>query len=206
MFRHEASHAGLGETAHALLELMEQQSDSQGSALVSARSQTFESATDSATGHRLNSEKVPAFTAENTQQPQPRKYSGKTHTASASGSGDPYRRTLASNSSRAEGQFASQSERLASNDARVSGFESKASALGLKPGPSKQFTPREEGAGIPSPAWGTDKINLNSWKCHRGVLRCYPNQHPRSRTGHNSNPFKLPKSSNVTRRCPVSPR
>ena len=159
MFRNEALHAGLGRTAHALLELMEQQSDSQRSALVSARSQTRESVTDSATGHRLNSEKVPAFTAENTQQPQPRKYSGKTHTASASGSGDPYRRTLASNSSRAEGQFASQSERLASNDARVSGLESKASALGLKPGPSKQFTPREEGAGIPSPASLTPEVS-----------------------------------------------
>ena len=72
--------------------------------------------------------------------------------ASASGSGDPYRQTFASNSSSAEGQFAYQSERLASNDARVSGFESKASALGLKPGPLKQFTPREEGAGISSPA------------------------------------------------------
>ena len=129
---------------------MQQQGGSQGSALASARSQTRESLTDSATGLRSQSEKVPAFTARNTQQENPRNYSGKTHMASASGPGDPYRQTLASNSSRAEGQFASQSVRLASTDARVSGSESKASALDLKPGPLKQFTPREEGAGISS--------------------------------------------------------
>ena len=111
--REALQQTGLDKTAAALLELIAQQGDSQGSALVSARSQTLESVTDSATGLRLNSEKVPAFTAENTQQTQPRKYSGKTHMASAGGSGDPYHSTLASNSSSAEGQFASQSERLA---------------------------------------------------------------------------------------------
>ena len=142
MSSREALQAGLGQTAHALLELMEQQRDSQGSALVSERSRTLESVTDSATGLRLNSEKVPAFTARNTQRTQTRNYSGKTHMASASGSGDPYRQTLASNSSSAEGQFACKSERLASFDANVSGSESKASALGLRPGQTKQFTPR----------------------------------------------------------------
>ena len=134
MFRNEALHAGLGKTAHTLLELMEQQRDSQGSALVSERSRTLESVTDSATGLRLNNEKIPAFTARNTQRTQTRNYSGKTHMASASGSGDPYRQTLASNSSSAEGQFAPQSERFASYDAKVSGSESKAPALGLRPG------------------------------------------------------------------------
>ena len=150
MASNEALHAGLGETAHALIELMEQQRGSQGSPLVSERSRTLESNTDSANGLRLNNEKIPASTARNTQQTQTRNYSGKTHMASASGSGDPYRPTLASNSSRAEGQFASQSERFASTDAKVSGSESKALALGLRPGLTKQFTPREEGAGISS--------------------------------------------------------
>ena len=150
MFRNEALHAGLDKTAAALLELIAQQGDSQGSALVSERSRTRESVKDSANGLRLTSEKIPVHTTRNTQQQNPRNYSGKTHMASASGSGDPYHPTLASNSSSAEGQFARQSERLASFDANVSGSESKASALDLRPGQTKQFTPREEGAGISS--------------------------------------------------------
>ena len=108
MSRNEDLHAGLDETAATLLELIAQQRDSQGSALVSERSR-LEFITNSATGLRLNNEKIPASTARNTQQTQTRNYSGKTHMASASGSGDPYRPTLASNSSSAEGQFASQS-------------------------------------------------------------------------------------------------
>ncbi|MAI33849.1 MAG: hypothetical protein CMM07_19540, partial [Rhodopirellula sp.] len=166
MFRNEALHAGLEQTAAALLEFMAQQrSGSQGSALVSARNQSRESMTDSATGHRLTSEKVPDTTSRNTQHENPRNRGGRTHTASASGSGDPYRQTFALNSSSAEGQFASQSERLASKDARVSGPDSKASALSFgrvsqpdipnkkqMPELLKQFTPREEGAGITSPA------------------------------------------------------
>ena len=152
MSQREALQAGLDKTAAALLELIAQQGDSQGSALVSEWSRTRESVKDSANGLRLTSEKIPVHTTRNTQQQNPRNYSGKTHMASASGSGDPYRPTLASNSSSAEGQFATQSERFASSDANVSGSESKASALGLRPGQPKQFTPREGDAGISSPA------------------------------------------------------
>ena len=114
MFRNEALHAGLETTAAALLEwAMQQRRGSQGSALVSARNQSRESMTDSATGHRLTSEKVPDITSRNTQHENPRNRGGRTHTASASGLCDPYRKILASNSSSVEGQFASQSERLA---------------------------------------------------------------------------------------------
>ena len=151
MSRQEALHAGLDKTAASLLEAIAQHRDSQGSALVSEWSQTRESDKDPATGLRPTSEKIPVHTTRNTQQQNPRKYSGRTHTASASGSGDPYRPTLASNSSSAEG-LATQSERFALSHANVSGSESKASALGLRPGQPKQFTPREEGAGISSPA------------------------------------------------------
>ena len=147
MFRNEALQTGLGKTANDLLNLIEQHRGSEESPLVSVRNQT-QSITDSANGRRLTSEKIPATTARNTQQNKLRNYSGKTHMASASGSGGPYRQTLASNSSSAEGQFAPQSERFASTDAKVSGSESKASALGLRPGPTKQFTPREGGAGL----------------------------------------------------------
>ena len=75
MSHHEALHAGLEQTARTLLELMEQQRDPQGSALVSERSRTLESNTDSANGLRLNNEKIPASTARNTQQTQTRNYS-----------------------------------------------------------------------------------------------------------------------------------
>ena len=147
MFRNEALQTGLGKTANDLLDLIKQHRGSEESPLVSVRNQT-QSITDSATGRRLTDEKIPATTARNTQQNKLRNHSGKTHMASASGSGGPYRQTLASNSSSAEGQFAPQSERFASTDAKVSGSESKASALGLRPGPTKQFTPREGGAGL----------------------------------------------------------
>ena len=106
MFRNEALHAGLDKTAAALLELIAQQRDSQGSALVSEWSQTRESDKDSATGLRTTSEKIPVHTTRNTQQQNPRNYSGKTHGVSASGSCDPYRKTLDSNSSSEQGQFA----------------------------------------------------------------------------------------------------
>ena len=71
MARNEALHAGLEQTAHTLLELMEQQRDSQGSALVSERSR-LEFDKNSATGLRLTNEKIPASTARNTQQTQTR--------------------------------------------------------------------------------------------------------------------------------------
>ena len=89
MFRNEALQTGLGKTANDLLDLIKQHRGSEESPLVSERSRTLESNTDSANGLRLNNEKIPASTARNTQQTQTRNYSGKTHMASASGSGDP---------------------------------------------------------------------------------------------------------------------